>query len=617
MDGGTSDARTPRFTIVSAVHNVARYLPDFVASIDGQTINPAEVQVIMVDDGSTDQSLEALEAWRRRAPNRVTVLSQANGGQASARNLGLDHARGEWVTFIDPDDTIESTYLGRVDEFLRSTATMPDLVVANLLINDEVRDQVLDSHPLRRRFRRGSRVVSLNDASDHFQLSLASAFVPRGALLTSGLRFDVRVKPNFEDGHLIAHLLLHRPDPLVGVVPGARYHYRRRADMTSTLQVASGTVDKYTSLLRFGYLDVLDDAAQRWGHVPQWLQNTIIYELGWLIGAAESMSAPADAEALGVADEFHDLMRRVTGYLDPGVVERFDVMTLSTSTLAVIGRAYRERPWHQSPVVVGDWDRDQGLVRLTYLFVGHPPVEQVTSPRGDLPVIHGKNRAIAYSGRPLVHERIAWIPAATGITVHLDGMPVGIRWGTSSRGLAGRTANRWRAAIPRLRWSHEGAAGRPAIEVARAPARWLRDQGRSARGRATRKWAARSGAADLYRDAWLLMDRDVNARDNAEHLFRYLRANHPEINAWFTIRGDASDLDRMSAEGLDHLVAHGSKEWRDLCMAAVHLISSHADEYVIRPPSLARFGAMSWRFTFLTAWGDTERHQRMAQHQAD
>ena len=599
MDGGTSDARTPRFTIVSAVHNVARYLPDFVASIDNQTISPAEVQVVVVDDGSTDQSLAVLEEWRRRAPDRVTVLSQANGGQASARNLGLDYAVGEWVTFIDPDDMVEPSYLSRIDEFLRSAATTPDLVVANLLIHDESRNRVVDSHPLRGRFRRGSRVVSLNDAPDNFQLSLASAFVQRGALLTSGLRFDVRVRPNFEDGHLIARLLLHRPNPQVGIVPGARYYYRRRADMTSTLQMASGTVDKYTSLLRFGYLDVLDDASRRWGRVPEWLQNTIIYELGWLIGGAESMNAPADAEALGVADQFHDLMRRVTEYLDPGVVERFDVMVLSASTVAVIGHAYRGRTWHQSPLGLGDWDRDQRLVRLTYLFAGPPPAERVTSLQQDLPIIYGKNRAIVYSGRPLVHERIAWVPAAVGITVHLDGTPVEAQLDTSSRGLAGGVVDRWRVVVPRVRGSRDSSDLRPAVEVARDSARLLRDQVRSTRGRIARKRTARSGAANLYRDAWLLMDRDMNARDNAEHLFRYLRANHPEINAWFTIRREAPDFERMSAAGLDHLVAYGSPQWRDLCMAAVHLISSHADEYVIHPPALAPFGALSWRFTFL------------------
>src|SRR5579875_1867101 len=111
--------RKPRFSIVSAVYNVARYLDEFIASIEAQTFPLDQVEVIMVNDGSTDNSLEILEAWQRRRPELVTVLSKANGGQATARNAAFEHVRGQWVTFTDPDDMIAPNYLAEVDSFLR------------------------------------------------------------------------------------------------------------------------------------------------------------------------------------------------------------------------------------------------------------------------------------------------------------------------------------------------------------------------------------------------------------------------------------------------------------------------------------------------------------------
>src|SRR3954453_18603862 len=99
MSSELPDSSFPLFTIVSAVYNVSPYLDDFIGSLEKQTFGLDRVQIIMVNDGSTDDSREILERWRARRPGIVTVLDKPNGGQASARNLGLEHARGEWITF--------------------------------------------------------------------------------------------------------------------------------------------------------------------------------------------------------------------------------------------------------------------------------------------------------------------------------------------------------------------------------------------------------------------------------------------------------------------------------------------------------------------------------------
>jgi len=109
-------AKRPRFSIVSAVFNVEPYLADYIASIERQRVAAGELEVIAVDDGSTDGSLEILRRWATTSRHAVHVFTQPNGGQASARNLGLEHATGEWVTFTDPDDMLDRDFLrnGRV-----------------------------------------------------------------------------------------------------------------------------------------------------------------------------------------------------------------------------------------------------------------------------------------------------------------------------------------------------------------------------------------------------------------------------------------------------------------------------------------------------------------------
>ena len=103
-----SDAR-PRFTIVSAVYNVAPYLPDFIDSLETQSRGLEGVEILMVDDGSTDDSPQILAAWAERRPGTVRVVTQPNAGQGAARNTGIREARGEWITFPDPDDVLAPT----------------------------------------------------------------------------------------------------------------------------------------------------------------------------------------------------------------------------------------------------------------------------------------------------------------------------------------------------------------------------------------------------------------------------------------------------------------------------------------------------------------------------
>ena len=108
----TGAPRRPRFSIVTAAFNVQRYLPDFIRSVEAQRFASEDVEVIAVDDGSSDGTLQLLRAWADRSAGTVRIHPKPNGGQASARNLGLEHATGEWVTFADPDDILDPDFLG-------------------------------------------------------------------------------------------------------------------------------------------------------------------------------------------------------------------------------------------------------------------------------------------------------------------------------------------------------------------------------------------------------------------------------------------------------------------------------------------------------------------------
>jgi CDP-glycerol glycerophosphotransferase len=93
----------PRISVVVPIYNVERYLDECLRSVADQTVT--DLEVVMVDDGSTDGSTAIAEAYARR-DDRFRLVTQPNGGLSKARNTGTEHARGEFLVFLDSDDVL-------------------------------------------------------------------------------------------------------------------------------------------------------------------------------------------------------------------------------------------------------------------------------------------------------------------------------------------------------------------------------------------------------------------------------------------------------------------------------------------------------------------------------
>ncbi len=95
---------TPRVSVVVPVYNVAPWLDRCVASLAGQSF--ADIEILLVDDGSTDGSGRICDQWATRDP-RVRAIHTANAGVSAARNRGLREATGKFLAFVDSDDWVD------------------------------------------------------------------------------------------------------------------------------------------------------------------------------------------------------------------------------------------------------------------------------------------------------------------------------------------------------------------------------------------------------------------------------------------------------------------------------------------------------------------------------
>lgn len=115
----------PLVSIIVPVYKVESYLDDCIKSIIGQSFK--EFELILIDDGSPDNCPAMCDAWAEKDA-RLKVVHKKNGGVGSARNEGLKIASGEWVWFIDSDDTIEENALALLSE---KFSHKPDLIIFN------------------------------------------------------------------------------------------------------------------------------------------------------------------------------------------------------------------------------------------------------------------------------------------------------------------------------------------------------------------------------------------------------------------------------------------------------------------------------------------------------
>ena len=95
----------PKVSVIIPVYNTEKYVRQAVVSICRQTLK--DLEIIIVNDGSTDGSMTILEELAAQ-DERIKLFSQENQGQSTARNRGLHHAIGEYIYFMDSDDLLES-----------------------------------------------------------------------------------------------------------------------------------------------------------------------------------------------------------------------------------------------------------------------------------------------------------------------------------------------------------------------------------------------------------------------------------------------------------------------------------------------------------------------------
>lgn len=247
----------PAITVMVAVYKAEKYIRRCLDSIRNQTFS--DIEVLLIDDGSPDRSGEICDEYSM-LDSRFRVFHKENGGVGSARQCGIDNARGEYTIHIDPDDWIELEMLERMH--LKAEETSADMVICNMV---QERNGI-------------SRVsTTCGDSSDNRLMTDADYITIKTeycSCLTNklirrscyrGLRFpdDLRV---CEDTYLLMRLL--QRGVVVATLAGVYYHYDMSVNDNSLTGYDNPQIDYYVK--KWAYIDILSNTPGLDNKIVDW-----------------------------------------------------------------------------------------------------------------------------------------------------------------------------------------------------------------------------------------------------------------------------------------------------------------------------------------------------------
>ena len=269
------------FSIVIPIYNVEKYLEETINSIINQTIGfEKNIQLVLVNDGSKDNSEEICLKYKELYPENVVYVKQENAGVSAARNLGIKNIQGKYVNFLDGDDKWSLDALEKIYDFFEKNNEEIDIVVGR----KEFFEAKEGYHILDYKFEE-TKVIDIFEDYDFVQMDVTSAIFKSDVVKKYAFNTNLRYA---EDADFVNRVLLEKHK--FGVIKEAVHLYRKRYDETSALQNIKKSKSWFTDTIKYFHQNIFGISKEKYGKIIPYVQYVVMYDLQWRLKEIKSKS---------------------------------------------------------------------------------------------------------------------------------------------------------------------------------------------------------------------------------------------------------------------------------------------------------------------------------------
>ena len=298
-----------KITVITPVYNAETYLEETLACVAEQTIGFEEnIQHILVNDGSTDHSGEMCSSYAAAHPDNVLYIEKENGGVSSARNLALKHVKGKYTVFLDGDDVWETDAFKRIADFFDAHHDEVDVCSCRLKYKGTFAEM---DHPQDYKYEGGSRIADLEELPSFICTPIGNSVFKSTALAGRTFETDMTY---CEDTYFQNMIIAEKAK--IGIIADAVFYYRKNAgEGNASIQIPK-TARWYFDIPKTYYLRMIDSCMEKFGKVPRFIQETLIYDIKWRIYTEEVVESFTEDQK----QEHLALMKEVLSHIDDEII---------------------------------------------------------------------------------------------------------------------------------------------------------------------------------------------------------------------------------------------------------------------------------------------------------
>lgn len=614
---------TKSFSIIMAAYNVEKYLDEAITSIVNQTLNFKKyVEIIIVNDGSSDNTLIVAQRWQNDYPDNIKVVDKVNEGVSAARNAGLKVSSGKIINFMDADDMLDSGALHALNLFFQNHADVKIVKIPLMMFEAKT-----GPHVLNKIFTKSEEIVNIESAPSKIFAHISSTFIVRSLLIENNLEFEVGRKYG-EDLSLVAQIV--EIEQKFGLINDIYYLYRARDAADSAMDSSRSDPETYIPNVEM-LIKLAESNQNETGQIDKWLQMLIMYDIAWKVRREELPFVGDSAWYDTYLDKLTDILHYISedvidsqGHLSWVKKESIkyiknsgkwpdyrrpigNVIKTKKDVILSAGKKKYRLSNLEGKIYVAKYRPETDTLNLTIVInhlwgdllslvatdgdkvfhaesINEPARQKMISlPIQSIKTFEFNIDLVDLNDSEQLSFEVKYEGISLPLKVNFAGMLVSIGGGIKKNYVWSRT-KLLRFNFDKNQFSILNNTVQNLLKLETDFKKGILathlDNDRKQELIELRKLALRSkGSSQVIN---IFQDREDRADDNAEVFYQFVQKNHPEWTNVFVLKPDSPDWDRL--DNLNYkLVEYGSKLHEQMLVQATNLISSQADLTIMRP----------------------------------